>query len=484
MAQLKSRVARFLTAFKLDRRGGVGILMAVAMVPLIAAVGTGIDLGRAFLVKSRLSSALDAAALAGGRNFFLPTRDEDIANFFQANFPAGFLGATVTGPTTTIDTENEQIQITASATVPTTFMQILGFEELQVSEFAEITRQLIALDVVLAIDMSGSMNSAAVGGGTRIQAARNAAAILINILFGPNQSNEFLNIGLVPWNSKVNVQIEGTDFDPSETEEVAVSSFVNPVTGDSQNSVFMLNSSPVPFLRDPGPDWTGCVFQRFLDDNNNATNADTLLDPVILPGANWTAWDPIGPEGDPVPGGADCELSVNGGECGPCLNIGITPLQNEQQTILDAVDALQSPQGQTNLPQGLGWAWRVLLPSAPFTEADPNPPFQRQQALVLLTDGQNVGGNGDGYRTVFGVGNQAAPEMNQRLLELSDNIKEQDILVYVIQFANGSTALMNLLQQVATSPQAPFYNFAPDVATLENVFQQVANNLSELRLSQ
>ena len=63
----------------------------------------------------------------------------------------------------------------------------------------------------------------------------------------------------------------------------------------------------------------------------------------------------------------------------------------EDATIEDAVDDLTSPEGQTNIPQGLGWAWRVLMPSAPFTEAIPDPPYRRQQAILLLTDGENVG---------------------------------------------------------------------------------------------
>ena len=59
---------------------------------------------------------------------------------------------------------------------------------------------------------------------------------------------------------------------------------------------------------------------------------------------------------------------------------------------LAAINELTSPQGTTNITQGLGWSWRVVKPEAPFTEADPNPDGPRQQAIVLLTDGKETCG--------------------------------------------------------------------------------------------
>ena len=142
-----------------EERGAAFVLMAIAIVPLVAFVGLGTDAARGYLVKSRLSSALDAAGLAGGRSFFLPTRDADINMFFNANFPAKYMGATVSGPNITVDESAEKVFVSASAKVPTTFMRVLGFNDVTVYSETEVTRQQQALDVVLAIDMSGSMTS-------------------------------------------------------------------------------------------------------------------------------------------------------------------------------------------------------------------------------------------------------------------------------------------------------------------------------------
>jgi ribosomal protein uS17 len=96
--QLWRQCAAGLRAFAADRRGTVITFMAVAIVPLIGALGLATDAARGYMVRSQLSSALDAAALAGGKVMFSANRDADIAMFYKANFPDGYMGATVTGP--------------------------------------------------------------------------------------------------------------------------------------------------------------------------------------------------------------------------------------------------------------------------------------------------------------------------------------------------------------------------------------------------
>ncbi len=486
-------IVRYGRRLRLDRRGAVGVFLAFAIVPMIGFLGIATDTARALLVKSRLSSALDAAGLAGGHSFFLKTRDADIQMFFDANFPAGYMGSTISGPQVSVDEEAATITLTAGATIPTTFMRVFGFQTMTVTADAEVTRKMKPLDVVLAIDMSGSMGIGGGAKGTRIQAARKAATELINILFSGDSSKAVLNIGLVPWNGKVNVTIDGTVFDPALTTTVAQPAFTNPENPppnpanppqpNPQNQVFFANNSPVPLLEAPPAGWRGAVYNRFLDDGVATDDADIMYGPVNLPGADWMAWQPLGPESEPVKGGFRCLQAVGNIECTPTLRHGITPLQNQKQVILDAVSALTSPTGTTNIPGGLGWAWRVLKPPAPFTEAIADPEYNREQSIVLLTDGANFGGSGDGYKATFGYGASARPDMNARLLALADNVKADGVIIYVIQFANSGPQLRSLLQTVASGPGYTYYFFAPDADTLQQIFREIANHLSELRLS-
>ena len=124
----------------------------------------------------------------------------------------------------------------------------------------------------------------------------------------------------------------------------------------------------------------------------------------------------------------------------------------------------------------------MLTPGAPFTESTSNVQTT-QQAIVLLTDGQNNANYGDAYKSAFGLGSAGAPGMDARLQTLAANIKSSGIDIYVIQEGSVSNALKTLLKGVATQPNAPYYFYAPDAATLNSAFQQIADHLSSLRLS-
>jgi Mg-chelatase subunit ChlD len=477
---MKFLLQRF-AAFKHDTRGAVTAFVAGGIIAMIGAVGLATDAARGYMVKARLGQALDAAALAGGREIFSPTRDADIEMFFKANFPPGFMGATVAGPAIAVTPDNEKLTLTASAKIDTTFMRVLGIDDMQVSSSTEVTRETTYLDVVLAIDISGSMASWS-GGQTRIQAARTAANDLVEILFAGNETKELLNIGVVPWNGKVNIMRNGTAFNPALTTANAVTPYTNPLTGTVQSVSYTVNNSPVPLLSAPAADWKGCVFSRYLHNGIDDDDADTAFADLSSGTGDWTAWEPVGADAEPVSGGV-CAMSANGAECTPCLSHGITPLQNTKSAALAAIAELTSPTGTTNITQGLGWAWRVVKPEAPFTEADPDPDGPRQQAIVLLTDGENFAGNGDGYKTVFGYGSGGRAEMNNRLRELSANVKASGVKIYAIQFANSGGPLQALMKEIASGPDAPYYHYAPDSGALQTVFKEVANHLSELRLS-
>ncbi len=466
-----------------DRHGGVAIFIAAMIIPLVAFLGVATDAARGYLVKSRLSYALDAAGLAGARVMFSPTRDQDIRMYFDANFPPQYMGATVDGPVFTVDAQGEVLTVSATATIDSLFVGLIGFPTITVNSGTEVTRKTELLEVVLAIDMSGSMNSGAGGGQSRIAAARSAALELVDILFGSDTVKSLLKIGVVPWNGKVNITRNGQVFDSSATTNQVVPTFVNPVTGVPQDAVYFVNNSPVPLLSQPPADWRGCVYSRFTDDSTNSNDADRTRGAEPVGGADWYAWEPVESDGEPVPGSARCIRSVGNRECSPCLSHGITPLLNAKDEITAAIGELTSPRGVTNIPQGFGWAWRVLMPDAPFTEAASSPPGNRQQAIILLTDGENFGGSGDGYKTAFGLGSSARPEMNARLLELATAAKAEGVVVYTVQFGSSGAALQQLLQQVASGPDAPFYFNAPDAETLRQAFREVANNLSQLRLS-
>ena len=456
---------------------------AVIIVPLIGAVGLGTDAGRGFMVKAKLSQALDSAALAGAK----VVHDDDMLNqdvnqFFSSNFPNGYLDAVVTGPTITVDDQAETVTLRASATVPTTFMRIFGINQITVSAETEVTRKTSYLDLVMSIDMSGSMGWSAPGGGTRIAAARAAAVELVNVLYGDLETKDLLKIGIVPWNAKVNVTMNGVAYSAGSSQWNSVDSFKNPLTSASQSQVYQPNNTAVPLLSQPPANWKGCVYARYKN-NGVADDGDSTPGDFAHANGDWVAWEPIGTEGEPVSPGQCSAAGGSGSECTPCLSHGIVPLAQSKSSTMSSINALIPPTGSTNIAQGLVWAWRVLVPTAPYTQADPDPDGPRTQAIVLLTDGEHVAAYGDGYKRTWGGGSTAQAQMNARLLEIAGNIKAQGILIYTIQFANGGGALQDLMKQVASEPGAPYYHYAPDSNALKTIFTEVANHLAKLRIS-
>ncbi len=480
MAQrLRAQAARFAR----DRRGSVAVLVGIGIVSFVGFVGLATDAARGYMVKAKLSQALDAAGLAGGKAFNSPNRDADIQQFFDVNFPPNYMGATVSGPIATIDSADQKVTLTASATIDTTFMRVLGFHNLTVSSATEVTRQQNALDIVLVMDMSGSMNDY-VSGQTKIRAARNAATELVNILFGNNDASAQLNIGIVPFNSKVNVTYDGVAYNSSLTSARGVTNFVNPLTHAAQSTLYYANNSPVPLLNPPDSHWKGCVYSRFLNDGI-ADDADILLGGLTTLYGSWAGWQPIGPEGEPTSSYyTRCAGAVHGQECTACLSVGVTRLRNVKADVLNAIAQLTRPDGGTNIPQGLGWGWRVLDQSAPFDEAsNDDPDVPRTRAIVVMTDGENCGASGDGYKATFGLCLDAQPAMNARLRLLATNIKNAGIYLYTIQFGNAGTAQQQLMQDIASGSDAPYYHYAPTAAELSAAFQEIGNNLSQLRVS-
>lgn len=174
------------------------------------------------------------------------------------------------------------------------------------------------------------------------------------------------------------------------------------------------------------------------------------------------------------------------GDCADCPTVGITTLQSTRSVVDQAITDLNIPPGAqyyTNIPDGLAWAWEVLMPTAPFTEGQlPAGTGEPPRAIVLMTDGSNTCAVGDAYQNYSGCGIGGDNSWrNQRLIDLATNIKAQGVYIYAIQFADPGNA--GLLQQVATKDTAPFYYYAPSADDLSNAFTEIANNLSNLRLA-
>ena len=184
------------------QRGVVLLMHGLMLVATIATVGLAVDVGTIYLIKARLSAAVDAAALAAGRsvnlaNTVAQAQTQAIAaaqQFFNANFPPGYLnsiGTPTVTPTFTQVTDGSgnptgvlNISVTASAQAPTYFMNIFNISRITVSDSGTASRRGLVL--ILVLDQSSSMNTAPdpVSGLTACEAMKQAAQNFIS-LFSP-----------------------------------------------------------------------------------------------------------------------------------------------------------------------------------------------------------------------------------------------------------------------------------------------------------
>jgi Flp pilus assembly protein TadG len=159
-----------------EESGNFGMLTALVMVPLIGVAGLAIDFGRALDLRAELAAAADAAAIgaiaeksaavaqamaAGDGTVSLNTAEARKLFFGQVSANSVDVPVDVSIQLQRINSEITS-RVTYTATLPTTFMQILGKNEITVSNVATATYATPAfMDFYMLLDNTPSMGVAA-----------------------------------------------------------------------------------------------------------------------------------------------------------------------------------------------------------------------------------------------------------------------------------------------------------------------------------
>ncbi len=142
----------------LSERGSVMVMVTGGLVILLGVAGLALDSGRAFLVKSQLSRAVDAGVLAGGRALRAgesTARSQALA-VARANGVDAGEGATSVQVGFGVNEEGEStVTVTARRPMPTTLMRLLGRDVVDIASTATAT--VPPVDLVLVLDQSGSL---------------------------------------------------------------------------------------------------------------------------------------------------------------------------------------------------------------------------------------------------------------------------------------------------------------------------------------
>jgi len=156
-------------SFSRASKGQALILVAMAFIGLLAIAGLAVDLGRVFIARGMLIRAVDAAALGAATQFregrtitemtimadqIMNLNGVDPTHVIVEDCPHALTSG---DPELCVEPRRKYVRVTASATVPMTFIAIVGIQEVTIS--AKATAEAASVDVVLVIDISESMTS-------------------------------------------------------------------------------------------------------------------------------------------------------------------------------------------------------------------------------------------------------------------------------------------------------------------------------------
>lgn len=448
----------FVRQYFCSQIGVVAVWFGIMVPMIVSAVGVSVDIGQTYLVKERLTHALDAAALAAAANASEDSAviEQKVNDFIEANYPPDKIGFTID---VQVENNADTLAVNATARLDTAFMKVVGKDHVDVYVEAEVTKEVKAIEVALVMDVTGSMSS-----NNNIGTLRTAATNFVNTMFERVKDTDMIKIGLVPFSSSVNVGPYGLG---------------KTLTGLTYDDPFVDNPSNLTYSTSNNSKWGGCVLESL----------DYPLDTEDHEGP-WKMYRYCREEdGTVIP---NCDTNKSGyypnytytakrEQNYLCPDTPITPLTNNKQELLTSISTLTA-NGNTYINTGLVWGFRVLSPSFPFTEGVSYSNEDWSKAVILMTDGESTMHN---YYSIYGPTKDhdiTVNDLDNRILDVCDEMKKKKILIYTVTFDDGvSQDTKEIFESCATQPSM-WYD-APTQAKLIEVYQTIAKELSNLHLS-
>lgn len=303
--------------FGRDERGVFAVLFGLMAIVLVALSGAVVDYVSLEQTRGRAQIALDAAALALQPKIYSlsETKLEELAQALVTDrIGTGGLADGISAKIVKVtkDEETGALYLEATVNMPTIFVALVGVNQMSARIVSQATRKKLALEVVMVLDNSGSMQSES--RMTRlVDAAKCATYILMYdaVVNAPGNSNtcvtasgakpvENVRLGIVPFTMFVNVGTSNANaawIDKVGASSIHFDNFDN----DDDEDRLVLSSGSYKFptrqtlFSASGESWRGCVEARphsktgstpteYLDtDDTLPVGGDTLFVPLFSP---------------------------------------------------------------------------------------------------------------------------------------------------------------------------------------------------------
>jgi uncharacterized protein YegL len=336
--------------------------------------------------------------------------------------------------------------MTATATLPTTFLNLPPFKmaSINLSASSTIAWGQSRLRVALVLDNTGSMADSG-----KIGALQTATKNLLTQLKSVVVNAGDVYVSIIPFVKDVNV---GSSYSSA--------SWIDWTDWEANNGTCSRGSATTKstclFTWTPAAHstWNGCVTDR-----------------------GPPTWNML----IPAPGSQNYDENVNPPVAGntasqfPAEQYGSCPLQlaglSYNWTAMNTMVNQMTPNGNTNQAIGLAWGWMSLVGGGPLTAPAMDPNYQYQQVIILLTDGLNTQDRWYSSQSQIDTRQQAT----------CNNIKAAGITLYTVQVDTGGDPTSTLLQNCA-SDSSKFF-LLTSASEIITTFQTIANNISKLHIA-
>ncbi|WP_303542078.1 pilus assembly protein [Sphingomonas natans] len=471
------------------------ILTGAFLLPLLALVGSGIDIGRVYVARSRIQQACDAASLAGRWSFSQgqtsDTATAEALKFFNFNFKQGAFGTLAFTPTVTVTGSNTKVvTVAASTTLRMTVMSLFGFQPMTVAATCTAEQNFVNTDIVLVLDTTGSMASKATSSDTqtKIQGLRSAVLALYDQL-APIQTQLAaagmrMRFSVVPYSSTVNVGflIAGQDINyirnPAFYQQGYCSAY------NTNNTCKTTSYRAVSVSHDynwGATKWGGCIEERqttsIITSSTSAIPAAAYdLDIDRIPNDSASRWPPYDP---------DAEQANTQVACPQAAKRLQTWTRSDLNTYLNSL----TPDGGTYHDIGMIWGARMISAGGIFADSPASyNSMPTNRFIIFMTDG--LLDTGPTLYSAYGVekydqrvtgGDTSTQDARhqQRFNLMCSAIKNRSVSIWVVAFASSLDA--NLTKCASNAGQA---STSANSADLTTKFTEIGKSIGAMRLTQ
>jgi Flp pilus assembly protein TadG len=527
-------ILRRARAFLSNRDANVAMMFGLSLIPMTIAAGAGVDMSRAMIVKSSMTEALDAAALAVASTNGLTTAQMNALaqNYFNANYkidPSYGTPAPVS-----VSTVGQSVTVTTHLPMPTILMSVVGMNSVDVNSSSTVVWGQTKLWVSLVLDNTGSMTQTDGTGTSKISALKTAVGQLLTMLQGASTNPGDVEAAIIPFSKTVNVGtanvnatwIDWTDWLAAPSGG-APASLVGP--GDSCPWTTGTNGFTCQTTPTNGSSTTGTIpnsgtYKGYIcpsqvstynsatgqgghDFNGCYTSVATGSTQTVATGSSatcgshhncsctgsgsskvckaslynhvWTTNSTSTWDGCIM----DRTQSYDVDNTTPSAAGTLFPAENAYSCVPSVLGGLSynwtalttevnamTAQGSTNQTIGLDWGWMAQTPGNPLSA--PTLPANTTQYIILVSDGLNTQDrwSGDGSNEDSGT--------DARMALACSNAKAAGFIIYTVYVDLAGTQGNSTVLQNCASDANKYFDLTTSgaiITTLNQIGQQITN---------